>query len=317
MVSVIVPVYNCELYLEKCVRSLIDQTYADIEIILVDDGSKDNSPMLCDQFADEDSRIKVVHKENGGLSDARNKGMALSCGDYFCFVDSDDWVDDQYVECLLYLIEKYHTDISICGFEYHTIHGDIISNSKNDSREICFSEKEALQSLLTGEYFYTSACAKLYRKSIFENRTFPVGRLYEDINVTYDIFTEGHTASYIAKGLYHYIKRDNSITTASFSPQKMDSVIFTSEAIQKVIKKYPDLEEEANIRLFLSSYSFVYLGYDTDAVYQQCAAQCLKVIKGKRKYVLLSKMSSKKDKIKALLTFLPCDLVRKIHKSRE
>ena len=182
-VSIIVPVYNVEKYIEQCIQSLRTQSLRDIEIILVDDGSSDNCPMLCDKYTRIDKRIKVIHKQNGGLSSARNEGLNICQGDYIGFVDSDDWIDKYMYERLYNLCEERNADIGVCNFfrneNNRTVEKEVITELNNI---------EGMRELFRGNLYRFSACNKLFKKSCFKNIIFPEGRVHEDLSTTYKVF---------------------------------------------------------------------------------------------------------------------------------
>ena len=238
LISVIIPVYNVEKYLDRCVQSVVDQTYKNLEIILVDDGSLDNCPLLCDNWMAKDNRIKVIHKSNGGLSDARNRGLEESNGKYITFIDSDDYVDERYVEYLKKLIVKYSTDLSISSYK-------ILSKKVQDIgvgyKEDLLSRKDALKRLVNEEGFTVSACAKMYRKNLFDYISFPVGKLYEDNATIYKLIMKCDKIAYGNKSYYFYCLRKNSITRCEFNVKKMDAIEMTSIMCDDISKKYSDL----------------------------------------------------------------------------
>lgn len=186
LVSVIVPVYKVEQYLNRCVSSIIKQSHTNLEIILVDDGSPDRCPQLCDEWALQDSRIKVVHKENGGLSDARNVGLKKASGNYICFVDSDDYVSTKFVETLYELIHLYNTDMSAVSLKevFSMEQENIVSACAGN---IVFEGEAALKELFSNDTFSNYAWNKMYKRELFDNVEFPVGRKMEDLGTTYKL----------------------------------------------------------------------------------------------------------------------------------
>ena len=185
LISVIVPVYNVEKYLKKCIQSIINQTYKNLEIILVDDGSSDNSGKICDEFAQKDNRIKVIHKTNGGLSDARNAGLDVMSGEWVSFVDSDDFVSPYYIENLHYLVNKYDVDMAITSFVRFFNENTKLSSNKISNQEVLIhNPDEAIKNMLYGKYYSVSACFKIYKKDLFYNNRFTKGKIYEDFELT-------------------------------------------------------------------------------------------------------------------------------------
>lgn len=236
MISVIVPIYNVELWLPKCIDSLLSQTYKNIEIILSEDGSPDGCALICDKYAKKDSRINVLHKKNGGLSDARNAAIDIAKGEYITFVDSDDFVTPDYIEVLYNLCLKYNCKISVADwyiFPIDTI--PIIPQRK--TKEFFFNKKEALEEMFYQKHYDVSACVKLYHRSLFENIRYPKGSLFEDLQTTFKLILASETGvAYSNRQIYYYMFRPGSIEGASFSEKKMDSAI----QVFKVMNSYAD-----------------------------------------------------------------------------
>ena len=247
LISVIVPVYNVEKYLDRCLESIINQTYKNIEIILVDDGSNDNSGNICDDYAKKDSRIKIIHKENGGLSDARNAGIAIARGDYITLVDSDDYILNDYVEFLYDNLIENNADVSICKHYVKYDDGGRIDTSSG--KLYVLNSKECLEMMLYCDDMDVSAWAKLYKTELFKNVKYPKGQLFEDSATTYKLIDKAKKIAFNSKAKYIYYIRKNSITTAEFNPRKMDLIKSTNEMCNYVIDKYPELAKAAKRRL--------------------------------------------------------------------
>lgn len=210
-ISVIIPIYNVEKYLKKCVYSVINQSYKNLEIILVDDESPDNCPKICEELKQEDNRIVVIHQRNKGLSGARNAGMKIASGEYLVFHDSDDTIDQNCINELYNCLKKHDTLISVCGKKYEFENGKIISKY-NEIFEKCYNFEDAMAEMNKFYYFDMSACGKLYHKSLFKNIKFPVGKLSEDYYVMYKIFKQANKIAYTSKQMYNYLQRQNSIS---------------------------------------------------------------------------------------------------------
>jgi glycosyltransferase involved in cell wall biosynthesis len=211
LVSVIVPVYNVEKYIHKCIESLLGQTYKAIEIILVDDGSKDGSGAICDEYASKDSRVKVIHKENGGLSSARNSALEIAQGKYLSFVDSDDYVDVQMYEKMVRACEEYDAGITICN---HYVDDDgvySVENSYLDTVKVYESE-QALRLLIEDDYIRNYFCDKLFRADLLEGIRFPLKRNYEDVARMYLLFEKSERICQIPDFMYYYVRHEGSIT---------------------------------------------------------------------------------------------------------
>jgi len=242
LISVIVPVYGVERYLGDCIRSIQAQTYENLEIILVDDGSPDRCGALCDAAAGEDPRIRVLHKENGGLSDARNAGTAIAAGEYITFIDSDDAVEPGYVACLHGLIARYHTRMSLCCHA-------LWRTSGRSGRQPLVREKpdevldshECLRRMLYHQDIDTSAWAKLYEADLCRQFPYPVGMQYEDIGTTYRFFLESGDIACSYQALYNYRIREDSIVTGQFNEKKFDLLTMTDQMAEDVTAIYPDL----------------------------------------------------------------------------
>ena len=209
LISIIIPVYKVEKYLEKCIESVLKQTYTNLQIILVDDGSPDNCGKICDEYAKKDSRIEAIHKANGGLSDARNVGISKAKGRYIGFVDSDDYIKEDMYEILLNLIKKYDADVSICNL-YDVIDGnECIRNKENGIRE--YSRIDILKEILLDKNIQSYAWNKLYKKELFDEIKYPIGKKYEDIGTTFYLFEKCNKIVVTSEPEYYYLKRADSL----------------------------------------------------------------------------------------------------------
>lgn len=225
LVSIIIPVYNVELYLERCVRSVMMQTYHNLEIILVDDGSPDQCGKICDNLAKEDYRIRVFHKTNGGLSDARNYGVAQSQGSYIAFVDSDDYIAPNYIEYLLELLIKHNTDISCCCMIHTSENSVEYEKNKMLPQEQVLNGKETCRELLgTLYHVLVTACGKLYKSEIVRKYPFPVGRKYEDEATTCKFYYEANKVVIGNCILYAYFQNPNSIMHSKNNEINYDAI---------------------------------------------------------------------------------------------
>lgn len=209
LISVVVPVYNVENYLSICIESIIYQDYKNIEIILVDDGSTDSSGKICEKYKLLDNRIRVIHQQNGGLSNARNVGIKIAKGEYIGFVDSDDWIAKKMYSTLISLCEEKETDIAVC--ERILVESDFIDDNGTSGEVYIASTDEALDVLYKDEKYYSHAWNKLYKRELFDNIQFPNGKTFEDIYIMHDIFSLSKRVAFIDKGLYYYRSRYNSI----------------------------------------------------------------------------------------------------------
>ena len=244
-ISVIVPVYKVERYLRRCVQSILNQTHSNLEVILVDDGSPDGSGALCDEFAKQDSRVQVIHKDNGGLSDARNAGLSIARGDYVTFVDSDDWIEPDAYEAMLALAEESGAQLVCAGrYDEDETTGQISVGLCPEKREL-ISDKEALRRILRWDNMDSSACDKLYARTLFRDIRYPVGRVVEDVATTYRLVLEAGSVAMLPKPVYHYCHRAESISTAAFSEKTFHIPENAQRACDAVVARYPELERDA------------------------------------------------------------------------
>ncbi len=247
LISIIIPVYKVEKYLEKCIQSVINQTYENLQIILVDDGSPDNCGKICDEYAKKDHRIEVIHKSNGGLSDARNKGLEIAKGEYIGFVDSDDYIEADMYEVLYNLLKQYNADVSICNFYTVSQEKIAIKNADNGIKE--YNRIEILKEILLDNNIQSYAWNKLYKKDLFDEIKYPVGKKYEDIGTTFYLLEKCNKVVVTGKPEYYYINRQDSI---------VNNVTETTitDYIELIMQRYDYIEE--NIKE-LSSYNKDYL----------------------------------------------------------
>ena len=253
LISVIVPVYKVETYLDRCVQSIVNQTYPNLEIILVDDGSPDNCPAMCDTWAEKDSRIKVIHKENGGLSDARNAGMTIASGEWIAFVDSDDWIHTGFMENLLQAARKTESDIAACDVQITS--GDASSPAeKEHSLRICGPE-EAIGDILEGKGFRAVAWNKLYKRTLLLHERYPVGRHHEDEFFTYRILAKADRLVYLDMPMYYYFQRPGSIMN-SFSIKRLDALDAYLERIEFLKATFPNLYTKEKASFCVACVSF-------------------------------------------------------------
>lgn len=235
LISVIVPVYNVERSLDRCVRSITEQTYRHLEIILVDDGSPDECPRMCDEWAGQDNRIRVVHKPNGGLSDARNAGLNVMHGDFVAFVDSDDYVDPDYVDSLYVGIAD--ADMSVCSIICEDSAGKLRKGSEpiTEKRSAVSSEEYLRHALL--DWRLVVAWNKLYAASIWNQLRFPVGRVHEDEYVLHQVVGRCKNINVLPDRLYHYVSTDNSITHSGFSIRNLDRLEALVQRLEHCVGK--------------------------------------------------------------------------------
>lgn len=251
MISVIVPVYNVAPYLKRCIDSILSQTYSQLEVILIDDGSMDESPDLCDKYQRQDKRISVVHKTNAGLSAARNTGLDIASGDYVVFIDSDDWIHPRCLEMLMSDISNNHTLLAISDLKRTS--GECTFLEINRGVTI-LAQSEVIPRFLHGEWI--SACGKLYHRSLWNNNRFPEGLNNEDYAILIKIFEQCETVTYRKDPLYYYYIHEGSISHSVLNLHSFDE-IKTGQIVWEYCKaNYP---QWANIALFNLTASIIKL----------------------------------------------------------
>ena len=241
LISVIVPIYKVEKYLNRCVRSIVDQSYPNLEIILVDDGSPDHCGAMCEDWAEKDSRIKVIHKENGGLSDARNAGLKIASGDCISFIDSDDWIEPDFMEKLLAAMESQNAQIAECAVELVDEQGRILS-LRGPAKEETLEKIEALRRLIWEDGIYQTVWNKLYRREVVEGILFEKGKHHEDEFWTYQIFDRMDRLATVECPMYHYLQRSGSIMGAAYSLKRLDGMEAQMNRM-KYLSKYEQLRD--------------------------------------------------------------------------
>lgn len=258
-ISVVVPIYNVEQYIDKCISSILNQSFTDLEIILVDDGSKDKSGEICDRYKSKDNRIKVIHKENGGLSSARNAGIEIATSEYIAFVDGDDFIHKDMYSILFEEILKNKSDIVICNFE--RIYDKQVEQMKafEDVKSKKFNNIQALEMLYGDEGAqFTVAWNKLYKRELFDNIRYDYGKIHEDEFIIHKLLYVCKNICYINLPLYYYVQRENSIINSEFNIKKLDVIYAMSERnkfFYQIGEKELKYKAEYNyIRYFFENY---------------------------------------------------------------
>lgn len=249
-VSVIVPIYKVEPYLKRAVASILHQTYHNLEIILVDDGSPDQCGRICDDYAKEDNRITVIHKENGGLSDARNAGLNAAHGEYIVFVDSDDFIAEDYVETLMQCLKKYDADVAMCSYAVTAsveLDESIFKASRDETVEVC-DRRELLNNLYDANHkdatYFIVSWNKIYKASLWQDVRFPKGRIHEDEATTYKIYDRAQKGVYLHRPLYGYFTAPSSITRDRFNIKRLQWMDALDDRIAYFEDKTAQLNEE-------------------------------------------------------------------------
>lgn len=308
LLSVIVPVYNVEEYVGRCIESILNQTYQNLELILVDDGAKDSSGAICDSYAETDPRIRVIHKENGGLSSARNTGIEQAKGEYITFVDSDDWIEADAYEHLLELMARYQVKL-VCGGNY-----DVDGKTGKRTLALCPQKEEVISTedfvgrMFLWQGFDSSACDKIYHRSLLETFRYPEGKVCEDVAVTYKIVLETDRAALSDRPFYNYYHHPGSITISTAAEITDKSFHFsrhTAEIYEDIKAHYPAIKSEARfLRVRSLSHILLLLEQGEADVRREFAGEYRHARKELRKhmgYILGSSYFSKKEKITDVL----------------
>lgn len=308
-ISVIVPVYNVEEYLPRCVDSILAQTYENLEVILVDDGSPDGSGAICDEYAAGDSRIRVIHKENGGLSSARNAGIDAAAGEYLAFVDSDDWIEPEMYGHMLGLMKKYNAKL-VCAGRYD-VNGKTGEKSVGlcPEKEECVTAEEMVGRIFLWKGCDSSACDKLYHRSLFTQFRYPEGKVCEDVPVTYRIVLQARRAVLCDRPFYNYCHRPGSISTSRAITEKTFHFSRHTAQIYPYIRdNHPAIEPQAAyLRVRSLSHILLLLDQAEKEVRSNFAAQRREARAQLRKFtgfILKSPYFGKKERITDLLLIL-------------
>lgn len=313
MISVVVPVYNVEKYLKKCIDSVLKQSFKDFELILVDDGSTDNSGAICDEYAD-DENIKVVHKENGGLADARNVGIDNSTGDYITFLDSDDFIKKDYLSILYNIAIKTKTDVVISKFINFYEGREPNENGDEDYKFSVVSKEECYRKMLLQEDIDVSATAKMYAKRVFDNIRFVKGQLYEDINIVDQVIEKANGIAITDYAGYCYLQRKGSIMYGNFNESRMSLLQATDRLLQLMKSKYPHNIEAAIYRDIYCSFHL--LGRSVmDDDYKEISNQLRKRILSQKKFIFKSRFCQKKEKLATLVLMFGLPVYKLIWKN--
>ncbi len=256
LISIIVPVYNVEKYLHKCIDSIIGQTYKNLEILLIDDGSTDRSGIICDDYSAKDSRIKVIHKENGGQASARNLALTIAKGEYIGFVDSDDWIEPDMYEILYNAIIDNNADISMCGRNNISESSGLAKPFFSYPIGFSLSNSEAIKRFLLFDGIDSAGWDKLFKRKIAINHRFPLGLISEDLLYIYKCIKEAEKIYHVGIPLYNYLQRNNSTSRSKYSKKTNGLYIYPKEIREDVIKKYPKLKKEADYYMFFEHFVF-------------------------------------------------------------
>lgn len=251
LVSIIIPVYNVEKYLHKCLESVTNQTYKNIEIIIVNDGSTDSSKNICEKFQKSDRRIRLINKSNEGLSLARKAGFVEAKGEYVLFIDSDDFINKEYIENM-FLNKEDNADIIISKIVYsYNSYEDEIKTTLCDKKN--YTSKDILIKMLLNKEVKDFAWGKLFKKDLIKEEYFTNSRVFEDIEFTHRVVLNAKTIAYSNNSIYYYVQRENSLLSSTFNESKLYLIEVTEFMINNIVKRYPELKTEAEYRYIVSS----------------------------------------------------------------
>ena len=314
-ISVIVPVYNVEQYLERCVDSIINQTYTNLEIILVNDGSTDNSGKLCDELAKKDERIRVIHKENGGLSDARNRGIDEAESDLVGFIDSDDYIDSDMYEVLLKNLNNTDADLSMCAL--YDVYNNTPEAQVTNKETWELSSEQAIKMVMEAKILSVTAVNKLYRKSLFTDLKFEVGKIAEDAFIMIKLLDKCEKIVATNEKKYYYVHRENSITTQKFSTKFLNVIEAYEQNSNIILEKYPKLKDVAQTRM---NWAYFYvldrLLLDDNYNDKELENKLISYLKNYRKDILNDPLFTKGRKIGFIALLLSRNLYRKLIEKR-
>ena len=305
LISVIIPIYNVEPYLSDCIESIIKQTYTNLEIILVDDGSPDKCGDICDMYAEKDSRITVIHKKNGGLSDARNAGLDIATGKYVTFIDSDDAVALDMVEYLYEMMRESDADITVCQPE--TFSDEIPEIKWQDQRtETITGTEKCLEYYFKSKLIKSVAWGKLYKTDMFENVRYPFGKIYEDDFTTYRLIALANRISVGFSKKYFYRIRGGSIMLEAFSMRCLDQIEAAIEIKEYINTNFPKLSLYAQCGMVAAANTFSIKLIVSDSLIEEYNEVILKIQKIYRQYekFFLRGPNSLKSKVFSVFAFL-------------
>lgn len=310
LISVIVPLYNVELYIGKCVTSILEQTYCDWELILINDGSQDDSGKICDEYAKQDSRIKVIHQKNQGVSVARNIGIESSLGDYITFLDADDYISERYFEHMLNCMKVFSVDVVVANMCEVAISGVIVGYQNKIAQEEVIASNVAMARCLYERQLSPSVCGKMFKRDIWKNEKFPENCvLAEDIWALYNVLRVAKNVALCNKAVYYVYLRGGSAQRSVFSPHKMAAL----DVCEKIVEdSYSNLQMEiykaATAKLVAVSFQILLqLSTETPKIYHE---RCWNRIKKDRYTVILDTKVKNKTRVACFLSFFGGKLLK-------
>ena len=299
----IVPVYNVGAYLQQCLQSIASQSYAHLEVIVVDDGSTDDSGKIADEWASHDNRFRVVHQPNGGLSAARNTALDHATGRYVTFVDSDDFIAPQYVEVLCQLIQESGAQAALCGWHLYA-DGDAVPKPDDTSHSRTYTAAEAANHIFYQRKGLTqSVCARLYDASVFRDVRFPVGMLYEDLAVLMPVMQNSQTVAFTPQRLYYYRQRQGSIIT-TFNSRRAHILDILEDLERRAPHEFPQHLKAIRSRLLSAYFNMLRIVTDPHGAHAPIIRRALTGIKRLRKSCLLDRHVRLRNKAAILLSYI-------------
>ena len=302
LISVVVPIYRAEAYLEQCVDSLLEQSYDNLEILLVDDGSPDGCGSICDNYGERDPRVTVLHQENRGVSAARNVGVEIARGEYIAFVDADDWVEPDHIGYLLQLLRQNTADIAVCRSDTKARRGG--------AETMLLSGEAALRTMLYQKLFDTGPWSKLYRADIVKETPFPENMFFEDLAVVCRMFGMAERVAYSQRRTYHYRRTLDGTMNGGYAERLLDEIRAAEMMYEYVTRAYPSLTPAAESRRF-SAYCQTLLRLPKDREEITVLWEKIRVTRG---YVLTDPDARGKNRAAALISYLGKDTMRKLWK---
>ena len=260
-ISIVVPIYNTDQYLHRCIDSILNQTFKDFEVILVDDGSTDNSGKICDEYEIKDSRVRVIHQENQGVAEAQNTGVENSVGEFVGIVNSDDFIEDDMYRILYENALKFSADISIC--KHNQVSGEAREDYKVTNNTIVFNNEEAFECLFTNKYFASHSWDKLCKRKLFEGVRFPSGKIYEDMFTTYRLFEKADCVVYTDYIGYNYFQREDSILHSDFTDSDLDYIDSYDKIFDVAREKYPNSIDTIKSAYVVANMAILSLAYQS------------------------------------------------------
>ena len=304
-ISVLVPVYNSEKYIGKCIQSILNQSYKNIELVIVNDGSTDNTHDIIEEYKNKDSRIVAIHTENRGVSYARNTCLDNASGDFIAFVDSDDYIDEDYLEILYKALKEQDADISMCNCK-------LVEEDTNKSfvktfginKVLVMNNEEAVENLFYYNYMRHSPWEKLYKKELFKNYRYKVDRQYEDLELTYKLFLESKKIVYIPESKYNYLLRKGSIIHSKIKKSNIEAIlIYTEEILENIKQNHKNIEKSAEFLVAKHSLSLWYK-VPNKKENKEYLKKATSNIKKYRKGILRNSKVNKKSKILFYISYL-------------